>query len=48
VEREGQRTRGLLVFDWLSKDELPNRHKIMAIAEIDLDAFIKRIDDSYN
>jgi hypothetical protein len=44
----GKRTRGLLVFDWLREEPIQGRHKIMAVAEINLDDFIKRISDSYN
>lgn len=48
VELDGQRTRGLLVFDWLRKEDLPGQFKLRALAEINLPAFIARIDASYN
>ena len=46
IEINGGRTAGLLMFDWFT-DEIKGRSKIWAIADINLQGIIERINESY-
>ena len=48
VETTGQRTRGCLVLDWLSKETIPGKSKLRILTGIDSSKFFDRISDSYN